>query len=260
MNRLLFLLIAACFAGGLTAQTKIQLRVDSLVIEDAADEVCVPVIVDSMPPIATTMEFSIAWDTSELDFSRVDFGENPVGFARTDVAQAIRLPNSVNVIYIDPLAQAFVIAPNTTIFQVCFSTLEKESSAGVISFGGEKLPEFGDTTLTGNGPQLLPFDTIPGFLQYSRSPVSVFTPTVQEPEWASRLSIYPNPYVSGPLTIAGDQLPSFNAVTVYNIEGKQIQNYQGNARRLNFSDLPAGEYAIKISADGQQVSRTVIKR
>ena len=82
---------------------------------------------------------------------------------------------------------------------------------------------------------------------------------VNEPAWATDLSIYPNPYTSGPLSIRGN-LPALDAVKVLDLNGRTLAVNTGDARRINLEALPAGAYYLQIESEGEVVNRKVIKR
>ena len=82
---------------------------------------------------------------------------------------------------------------------------------------------------------------------------------IREPAWAAELTVFPNPYTNGPLSIRG-QLPSFSAVKVLDRSGRILHNYTGNTRQLNLEELPAGTYLLQLEANGETVNRRVIKQ
>lgn len=82
---------------------------------------------------------------------------------------------------------------------------------------------------------------------------------VNEPSWAAELSIFPNPYTNGPLSIRGN-LPAFDAVKVLDLNGRLIKIWNGNFRQLDLEELPTATYLLQIEVDGQMVNRKVVKQ
>jgi hypothetical protein len=82
---------------------------------------------------------------------------------------------------------------------------------------------------------------------------------VQEPSWAAELSIFPNPYTNGPLSIRGE-LPLFDAVKVLDLNGRIIKTWNGNFRQLDLEELPTATYLLQIEVNGQVVNRKVVKQ
>ncbi|MFT7120902.1 MAG: hypothetical protein ACJAZ9_001080 [Neolewinella sp.] len=80
-----------------------------------------------------------------------------------------------------------------------------------------------------------------------------------EPQWAQGISIYPNPYTSGPMFIRGD-LPTIDRVLVLDIAGRQLRDYTGNVRELDLEGLPSGSYLLQIEAQGGRINRKVVKQ
>jgi hypothetical protein len=82
---------------------------------------------------------------------------------------------------------------------------------------------------------------------------------VREPSWAKKLSIFPNPYTNGPLSIQGD-LPAFDAVKILDQSGRLLKTWNGNFRQLDLEELPAATYLLQIKANGTMVNRKVVKQ
>jgi hypothetical protein len=82
---------------------------------------------------------------------------------------------------------------------------------------------------------------------------------IREPLWAADLTIFPNPYTNGPLSLRGE-LPAFDAVKVLDQNGRTLQNRAGNIRQLNLEALPSGIYLLQIEANGEMVNRQIIKQ
>jgi hypothetical protein len=81
---------------------------------------------------------------------------------------------------------------------------------------------------------------------------------VREPNWASGLNIYPNPYTSGQVYLRGD-LPTLDQVILMDANGRKIKTYQGDIRQINLESLPGGSYFIQLQSAGEQVTRKLMK-
>ncbi|OAV44809.1 hypothetical protein A3850_010050 [Lewinella sp. 4G2] len=239
----------------LSAQADITIRIPTVEIITADPIVCIPVIADSFPDNIAAMQFSLSWDGDALDFAEARLGDNPFNFVGNDAMISSTDPASFNVSFVSETARGFTVAPGAVMLELCFSREDKKEGDSPIYFRGMNAPEFGDQDTF----QPQPFDTIPGRLTYTEAPSGIFTPTAAEPDWGARVNIFPNPYRSGPVTISGDDLPTFSDVTVFNMECREIRHYKGDVRKFNLSALAAGEYAIRLRADGQAVTRNFIK-
>lgn len=82
---------------------------------------------------------------------------------------------------------------------------------------------------------------------------------VHEPLWAADLTIFPNPYTNGPLSIRGE-LPTFDAVKVLDLNGRLLKTWNGNFRQLDLEELPTATYLLQIEVGGQMLNRKVVKQ
>lgn len=71
------------------------------------------------------------------------------------------------------------------------------------------------------------------------------------------LKIYPNPVTNGTLYITSQANAERN-VQVYDVLGKQIVNTTTSANAINVSSLKAGVYIVKITEEGNTVSRKFV--
>lgn len=240
---------------GLNAQTRVQLRIDSVVTTVNEDDklACVPVIADSFPNIAG-LQFSVAWDENELDFAEVRFNDNPLDLnsGSTNMPKA----NNFGVTFTTPDLSGITLDPGTALFEVCFTSQDRPQAQGAVTFNGMIPPEFAQAGTT----VAFPYDTIPGSLTYTQRSVGIFTPEVVEPSWASRVNVFPNPYTTGPLSIEGERLPAFDEVRILDMEGRLVRTFSGDVRRMNVSNLATAEYALQIVARGEMVTRLFLKQ
>ena len=270
MNKFLSTLAAVCLASLTICAQNVQLRIDSLMVADAGAEVCVGVIADSLPDVVGSMQFSVVWPVDSLDFERVDFGDNPLGLSSND-AMLSGTAGQFNVAFISATGQAFELAPMTTLFNLCFTTEDREEADATLTFDGSLAPEFGSVVDFSE----LPFVLINGRLNYTTeegqdttdtggggdtTTTSVFHPELAEPDWAEALNIYPNPYKRGPLSISGDGLPAFDEVEILDMQGRRVRRFAGNARRFTLEALPAGEYTLRIRVGQAYVSRLLLRQ
>ncbi|MBC6993305.1 T9SS type A sorting domain-containing protein [Neolewinella lacunae] len=148
-----FLLLAATLVG----QQRVQLRVPN-VVAIGNEIMCVPVIADSFPAIAS-VQFSVAWDPREVDFVELRYGANPLELNAARVAMPE--PDNVVVAFLTDDLTGITLPAGTTIMELCFNGVNASGSTP-ITFSGFREPEFvQENTITS-----FPFDTIPGSLNF----------------------------------------------------------------------------------------------
>ena len=256
MNRLLLTLLAVCCSAlTVSAQDRVVLSIDSLTTSVAEGEPsCVAVRADSFPNIIA-FQFSVAWDTTTLQFEEIRFGNNALNLNAGNVSYKADTLQELWTQYAAGDLVGVTLDPGTTLFEVCFSSDDITAAEGAVTFDGMLPAEFAEEGSVSS----FPFRFVPGYLAFTVEPVSIFNPAV-EPEWANGISIYPNPYTAGPLSITGHNLPRFDRVHVLSIDGRRVRTYVGDVRRLNLSKLPAGEYTIQIVSGADRVQRLIIKQ
>lgn len=121
-----------------------------------------------------------------------------------------------------------------------------------------------------NGDYPLAFSVIPNaFFLADETPVSITSLPAEftvegsvaavEPAWGKNLTVFPNPYHSGPLQLRGD-LPQLTRVSVLNFAGRRLREFPGNLRALDLTDLPAGSYLLQLETATEALNRKIIKR
>ncbi|WP_051878914.1 ELWxxDGT repeat protein [Chryseobacterium sp. FH1] len=75
----------------------------------------------------------------------------------------------------------------------------------------------------------------------------------------TKFRVYPNP-ASDVVNISGDS--KISSVQVYDLSGKVLSNQTSDSKQLqmNVSDLPKGNYIIKVLSDGKSSSHKIIKK
>jgi hypothetical protein len=90
---------------------------------------------------------------------------------------------------------------------------------------------------------------------------SQYTTTVvngtEEPEWARKIAVYPNP-TSGQFYIETQDI-DIQAVKIYDISGKMIQQFQKLNNNAPLSILPSGTFFLSIETDKGVIKRKIVK-
>jgi hypothetical protein len=110
---------------GLQAQTKVQLSIPDVIAPEGVTDICVPIVADSFPNIAA-MQFSIGWDTTQVQFLEARLGANPLGF--DEMVTSMPESNIFAVGFTTPGLVGITLAPNTVIFELCFKTTMESGS------------------------------------------------------------------------------------------------------------------------------------
>jgi hypothetical protein len=118
-QRITFLLLACLLVTGLQAQTKVQLSIPDVIAPEGATEICVPIVADSFPQIAA-MQFSIGWDTTQVQFLEARLGANPIGF--DEMFASMPESNVFVVGFTTPGLVGVTLSPGTVILELCFNT------------------------------------------------------------------------------------------------------------------------------------------
>ncbi len=238
------LLLWLCSFSSLFAQDQVVLRIDS-VQAPMGSSVCVPVIADSFPNIVS-MQWSVSWDPDSLLFEEVNFGANPLDF--DGGSSSMPSPNEFLVTQTPSDLVGITLAPGTVIYELCF-TVNFEQGSQPLNFTGVNPPEFAQ-----EGSVLaFPFDTIPGAVTIG------IIDAVKEPVWGQAVSLYPNPYTAGPLTLRGD-LPVLRSVALFDLEGRLVREFAAGLRQFDLTDVVRGMYLLRLTARDGVVSRRVVVR
>ena len=124
-QRITFLLLTCLLVTGLQAQTKVQLSIPDAIAPEGATEICVPIIADSFPNIAA-MQFSIGWDSTQVQFLETRLGENPIGF--DEMFASMPESNVLAVAFNTPGLVGITLASGTVILELCFTTAMESGS------------------------------------------------------------------------------------------------------------------------------------
>lgn len=143
----------------LSAQERVQISIPDVVALAGEAEICVPVIADSFPDIAS-VQFSLTWDSTEVRYLRDDFGDNPLGLSDMTTSST-NFPGNYVVTFTTNDLQGITLAPGTVMFRLCFEPTMTNGSTP-ITFGGPLEPEFAQA----GAIVAFPFDTLPGSVRY----------------------------------------------------------------------------------------------
>lgn len=124
-QRITFLLLACLLATGLQAQTKVQLTIPDVIAPEGATEICVPIIADSFPNIAS-MQFSVGWDSTQVVFDEVRLGDNPLGFDEN--FSSMPESNVFTLGFLTPGLIGITLNPGTVILELCFTPTMQSGS------------------------------------------------------------------------------------------------------------------------------------
>lgn len=140
MNRIKLLICCFFFSGSLLlAQAdSVRLSVGNVVSSGGTELICVPIIANEFEAIAAT-QFSVQWDTTKLEFTVAQFGENPLGLN----GQTTSMPSEDNFYVTTTTADlsGITLEAGTVLLSLCFVAVE-ESAATEVTFGGGLAPEF----------------------------------------------------------------------------------------------------------------------
>ncbi len=207
---------------------------------------------DGNDPLAVgyAMAFTLTYDPDQIDagslevnFANAFLGEDLLTIARVNPAVPGRLE-----IALSRKDQINTTLPGGQVCRIDFQALNNNSSGDytldlAIVPNAFLLSDQSSAPITGSTASLMVMGTT----------------SASEPAWGRELSIFPNPYTNGPLSIQGD-LPAFDQVRVLDLQGRLLQSYPGNLRQLDLTNLPAATYLLQIEIDGESVNRKLIKR
>jgi|GEM_PF-2750121 len=197
------------------------------------------------------LAFTMAYDPTEVEESsiRVSYDD---AFLGDDLLTIDRVNNSTTgrlEISLTRKDQTNATSPGGKVCSISFVAIDPNNGAGVLNLGLDLIPnafvraDQSNAAISG-GSKLLQVQT---------------ALAVREPAWGADLSVYPNPYVRGPLNVTGD-LPAYDEVRVSDLSGRGLKSWSGNARQLDLATLPAGTYLLRVEIDGERVTRKLIKR
>ncbi|WP_020569020.1 T9SS type A sorting domain-containing protein [Neolewinella persica] len=154
-QRITFLLLAFLLVASLQAQTKVQLSIPDVIAPGGVTEICVPIIADSFPNIAS-LQFSIDWDTTQVTFTEARLGDNPLGL--DDMAASMPESNIYLIAFLTPGLVGITLEPGTVILELCFDVTMESGSTPLnwdAALPGEFAQEgtivaFPDTLLSGS--------------------------------------------------------------------------------------------------------------
>lgn len=140
MNKRFTLALATllCAANSLFAQSVVILSIPDIVAPEGTTEVCLPIVADTFPNIVT-VQFSLEWDSTQLEFTELRLGDNPYGFEGT--FSSMPVSDNIGISFIPPSASGITLSPGTVLFEACFNTTQTEGSS-TVTFDGFLPPEF----------------------------------------------------------------------------------------------------------------------
>jgi plastocyanin len=78
-----------------------------------------------------------------------------------------------------------------------------------------------------------------------------------EASWANEVTLSPNPTTDW---VELQTSLEFDQIELYNIYGKHLNSYLGNTRQLDLQALPQGVYLVRLTLDGEALTRQVVKQ
>ena len=246
---LVFLFPCPC----VTAQNAVVLRIDDATVA-SGERLCVPILTDTFDNIAA-VQLSVAWDSLLLEFEEVDFGTNnplPLNEGNTNRPSA---DNFVLTFTTNDLS-GITLAPGDTLMTLCFTAMADNETITHLGFAGMLPPEF----VQEDEVVAAPFDTIPATITVTAAR-DTSTSVTATPAWGREVTIYPNPYRGGTLSIQGT-VPALEEVSLLSADGRLVYQRRDNVRRIeDLPELPVGTYTLRLRArDGVVAKRLVVVR
>jgi len=167
-QRITFLLLACLLVTGLQAQTKVQLSIPDIIAPEGATEICVPIIADSFPNIAS-MQFSVGWDSTQVIFQEARLGDNPLGFDEN--FSSMPESNVFTLGFLTPGLIGITLTPGTVILELCFNTT-MESGSTPLDWDVDLVGEFAQEGQIVAFPNML----LPGSINYGRNVATTVWP------------------------------------------------------------------------------------
>lgn len=124
--------------SSLSAQSVAVLTIPDVVAAEGTTEICVPVVADTFINIVT-VQFSLAWDTTQVEFVELRLGDNPYNF--DGMFSSMPTNDNIGISFIPGSATGATLAPGTVLFEACFNTVLAEGFS-TITFDGFLPPEF----------------------------------------------------------------------------------------------------------------------
>lgn len=149
--------------------------------------------------------------------------------------------------------------------------LSRKDQINTTTSGGEVFKlTFTPLPSSDNGDYALAIPVIPNaFFLADETPVSITSLTAEftvegsvaarDPVWGQNLTVFPNPYTTGPLQLGGE-FPQLTRISVLDFAGRRLREYPGNLRTLDLTDLPAGSYLLQLETATDALNRKIIKR
>lgn len=246
-NNLLFLLCLLAFAG-LQAQEQVVVRIGE-VIEDPSltTNVCVPISADSFPNIAAA-EFSIGWDASLLTFDAVEFGANPLNILSSQTNQLN--DSTLVLLWSDNELAGNSLAYQEVFMQVCFTFTADVEGMSPVFFNPDRNIVFvqeGQVTA-------FPNTAVDGSVT-----LAIDVSAVEVPAWAQEVNLFPNPTAEDFITLAGNY-PALDGIALFDLNGRLIRAYAPTENRLPLTELPAGQYLLRLQVGNEQANFRLIKQ
>lgn len=224
----------------LLAQTKVVLRLDDLVTQEA--QFCLDLRADSFPDIVTA-QFSLLWDPAIMRFNRFELGDNPLSLQASNIFSPS--DSTLGMSWIASDLQGISLAPETPLLSVCFDAQVSQGSTP-LSFKSYLPGEFVQT----NSTMVFPSQLIDGS-------VTIEDPTsTREISWAKEIQIYPNPNSGDHLQING-YINEIDEIKLLDSKGRQLRQTDKAASRFFIGHLPNGTYWL-VLRKGAQVSRKTL--
>lgn len=123
---------------GLFAQPVVILSIPDVVAPAGVTEVCVPVVADTFANIIT-VQFSLEWDITQVQFSELRLGDNPYGFE--GMFSSMPTNDNLGISFIPTSSTGITLDPGTVLFEACFTPVLAEGFS-LVTFDGFLAPEF----------------------------------------------------------------------------------------------------------------------
>lgn len=221
----------------LSAQSKVVLSIGDLSTQE--EMFCVPVLADSFPDIVAA-QFSLVWDPAIIRFSHTEFGDNPLSLQSGNIFSPS--DSTLGVSWIESNLMGITLPPSTSLLSFCFTAQVAEGSSP-ISFDSYLLGEF----IQANTTASFPYQLLDGS-------VTIQSPNnVRAPEWATAISLFPNPSTGDYLEISGPT-NEINNIRLLDSSGRFLQQVNDTAAsRFFVGHLPNGTYWLVLQK-GTEVS------
>lgn len=137
----------------LRAQDTVQVSIPEIVVPAGVSPICVPIVADTFPDIVTA-GFSLRWDSTQLRFDEVRFGNNPLNITGSSISRPDA--RSFVISWLADGLMGITLNPGTTIMELCFLPT-MDSGFSTITWQGINPNEFvQDGQITAFPARLIP--------------------------------------------------------------------------------------------------------